>query len=88
VREIHDVHVWEITSSMYAMTAHVAVDPGVTIEKVDELRARLERYVSEKFHIGHAIFQVESVGAAEGHHEGPPTFDPRHSGDDGHGHSH
>ncbi len=88
VREIHDVHVWEITSSMYAMTAHVAVDPGVTIEKVDELRARLERYVSEKFHIGHAIFQVESVGAAEGHHEGPASFDPRHSGDDGHGHSH
>jgi cobalt-zinc-cadmium efflux system protein len=89
VREIHDIHVWEITSSMYAMTAHVAVDPGTPIETVDALRARLERHVSEKFRIGHAIFQFEAVGSAEGHHAGPPVFDERpHDGEHGHHHDH
>ncbi|HOX04763.1 MAG TPA: cation diffusion facilitator family transporter [Planctomycetota bacterium] len=87
VREVHDLHVWEITSSMYAMTVHIALDPGTTMAQTEELRVRLERFVSEKYRIGHAIFQFETVGAAEGHHAGPATFDER-GADDGHGHHH
>jgi cobalt-zinc-cadmium efflux system protein len=77
IREMHDLHVWEITSSMYAMTAHAALAPEVTMAQAEQLRVRLERFVSEKYRIGHAIFQFEAVGSAEGHHAGPPVFDLR-----------
>ena len=56
---VHDVHVWEITTSMYAMTAHVAVAANTPVSGLEELRERLHRFVAERFRIGHAIFQFE-----------------------------
>jgi len=76
IREMHDVHVWEITSGMYALTAHVAVDPALTVGSLEDLRVRLERHVAAEFRVGHAIFQFEAEGATEGHHAGPAVFHP------------
>ena len=76
ILEMHDLHVWEITSSMYSMTAHVALAPETTVGGAERLRVGLERLVAERFRIRHAIFQFEAEGAAEGHHAGPAVFDP------------
>jgi cobalt-zinc-cadmium efflux system protein len=86
IREVHDLHVWEITSSMYAMTVHVALDPATTMAAAEELRVRLERFVAERFRVRHAIFQFEVVGSAEGHHAGPAVFDPGDRGGEDHHH--
>ena len=62
---VHDVHVWEITTSMYTMTAHVAVAPQTPVSGLEELRERMLRFVGERFRIGHAIFQFEGPSELE-----------------------
>jgi cobalt-zinc-cadmium efflux system protein len=63
VRAAHDLHVWEITSGMRAMTAIVEVDAALTVAEVTALQRRLRRLVHERFRVNHAIFQTEAPGA-------------------------
>ena len=65
VRRIHDLHVWEITSGMLAMTAIVTVAPEVTAADSTRLLGRLRRVAHERFGIGHAIIQAEAEEAGE-----------------------
>jgi len=58
VKVVHDVHVWVITSHMYAMTAHVIVD-DIPISKSREILEEINRLVDEKFNISHTNIQFE-----------------------------
>lgn len=58
VKGVHDVHVWVITSNMYAMTAHVLVD-DILVSKTDEVLQRINGLVRERFKIGHTNVQFE-----------------------------
>ena len=51
VTEVHDLHIWEITSGMPAASAHVLVAPG---EDCHAVRADLEAYLSREYGITHA----------------------------------
>jgi cobalt-zinc-cadmium efflux system protein len=62
IRGVHDLHVWEITSGMRAMTAIVALDPAVRVGETTDLLARLRHIAEERFAIGHAIIQFEASG--------------------------
>jgi len=59
IRGVHDLHVWQITSGMLAMTAIVAVDPSASVAEASEIQQRLRAIARDRFCIGHAIFQVE-----------------------------
>ena len=59
VRGVHDLHVWQITSGMLAMTAIVAVDPSASVTEASGIQERLRGIARDRFGIGHAIFQVE-----------------------------
>jgi cobalt-zinc-cadmium efflux system protein len=59
VTEIHDLHIWEITSGMPAASAHVLVAPG---EDCHAVRADLEDYLTDKYGITHATLQVDHAG--------------------------
>lgn len=56
VVEVHDVHVWTLTSGMDVATAHVAVEPGA--DHHDVLDAS-ETVLRERFGIAHSTVQVE-----------------------------
>jgi cobalt-zinc-cadmium efflux system protein len=59
VVDVHAVHVWALSSTEYALTAHVVVtDETGTDEVVTLCRRRLR----DEFGIGHATVQVESEG--------------------------
>lgn len=58
IEEINDIHIWEITSKMYAMTAHVKI-PNIGIDKSKEILDRINRYVDEKYDIEHTTIQFE-----------------------------
>ncbi len=58
IKEIHDIHVWEITTHMYAMTAHVIVEDCTVLESM-KLTEKINRLLSEKFHIEHVNLQYE-----------------------------
>jgi cobalt-zinc-cadmium efflux system protein len=56
VREVHDLHVWTITSGFPALSAHVLVDPGADCHG---LRVELEQTLRERFALDHTTLQVD-----------------------------
>jgi cobalt-zinc-cadmium efflux system protein len=62
VVEVHDLHVWEVTSGFPALSAHVVVRAG---DDCHELRRILQRVVSERFGISHTTLQVDHEAAPQ-----------------------
>jgi cobalt-zinc-cadmium efflux system protein len=66
VAEVHDLHVWEITTGMPAASAHVLVEPNQDCHAV---RADLESLLSREYGITHLTLQVDHAPTAP---EDPP----------------
>lgn len=60
VRNVHDLHVWTITSGFPALSAHVLVGPD---EDCHARRAELEALLHGEFGIDHTTLQVEHTQA-------------------------
>jgi cobalt-zinc-cadmium efflux system protein len=60
VAEVHDLHIWEITTGMPAASAHVLVEPRQDCHAV---RADLEELLSRDYGITHLTLQVDHLGA-------------------------
>jgi cobalt-zinc-cadmium efflux system protein len=56
VQEVHDLHVWTITSGFTSLSAHVLVGPS---DDCHERRRELERLLKERFQIEHTTLQVD-----------------------------
>jgi cobalt-zinc-cadmium efflux system protein len=56
VSEVHDLHLWEVTSGFPALSAHVLVPAG---EDCHARRRELRDLLRERFAIDHATLQVE-----------------------------
>jgi cobalt-zinc-cadmium efflux system protein len=56
VVEVHDLHVWQITSGMPAASAHVLVGRGLDCHAV---RADLECLLTGTYQITHTVLQVD-----------------------------
>lgn len=70
VRDVHDLHVWTVTSNLPALSAHVVVDDGCfhdghVTQLLDEMQACLVGH----FDVEHSTFQFESVAHAAHEHE-------------------
>ena len=55
VREVHDLHVWTVTSGFPALAAHIRSEPN---ESAEEVRERLEAVLHERFGLDHTTLQV------------------------------
>ena len=62
VSEVHDLHIWEITSGMPAASAHVLAAPGSDCHAV---RADLEAFLAADYGITHATLQVDHALSAD-----------------------
>jgi cobalt-zinc-cadmium efflux system protein len=58
VREAYHIHVWTITSGVYAMSAHVLIDDQLVSRSRDVLD-RIRALVAEKFKVLHSTIQLE-----------------------------
>jgi cobalt-zinc-cadmium efflux system protein len=67
VVEVHDLHVWEVTSGFPAISAHVTVRAGCDTQAH---RRELADLLRERFGVTHSTLQVET------RHEGPLTIEP------------
>ncbi|MBA3413535.1 MAG: cation transporter [Actinobacteria bacterium] len=56
VVEVHDLHIWTITSGFPALSAHVLVRPA---DDCHGVRRALERMLQERFGLDHTTLQVE-----------------------------
>lgn len=62
LRNVHHVHVWQLTSGRPLLTLHAAVEPGLDpIAILSEVKARLRN----EFDIHHSVVQVEAEGCAD-----------------------
>lgn len=59
VVQVHDLHVWTITSGFPALSAHVLVEPGADCHAI---RRRIEVVLTERFELGHTTLQVDHAG--------------------------
>jgi cobalt-zinc-cadmium efflux system protein len=94
VAEVHDLHVWAITTGMPAASAHVLVEPRQDCHAV---RADLEALLARDFGISHLTLQVDHCpdpalipiphdhGAESDHDHGQPDGAHGHDGHDSHG---
>ncbi len=58
VVEVHDLHVWTVTSGFPALAAHVLVSPDADCHAA---RRRLEQLLAERFGLRHTTLQVDHV---------------------------
>jgi cobalt-zinc-cadmium efflux system protein len=62
VEEVHDLHVWTVTSGFPALAAHVLVSPDADCHSV---RRRLQRLLEQRFDLHHVTLQVDHVAKRE-----------------------
>lgn len=62
VVNVHDLHVWELTSGFPTLSAHVLVHPR---DDCHAIRLDLEHFLEDRFHVEHTTLQVDHA---------PPEF--------------
>ncbi|WP_244324499.1 cation diffusion facilitator family transporter [Mycobacterium timonense] len=62
VREVHDLHIWTVTSGMEAATAHVVISDGANWHAVLDSSRQL---LAERYGVTHSTIEVEPAGHVE-----------------------
>jgi cobalt-zinc-cadmium efflux system protein len=64
VTDVHDLHVWTLSSGLYALSAHLVV-PDQMLSDCSGVLANSEDLLKEKFGISHTTFQIECETCAD-----------------------
>ncbi len=59
VRDVHDLHVWTISSGIYALSAHLVVEDPMVCNN-DEILSAVKHDLFDRFGIDHTTIQIES----------------------------
>jgi cobalt-zinc-cadmium efflux system protein len=60
VSEVHDLHIWEVTTGFPSISAHIVVQAG---HDCHEVRRGLSRLLADQFDLPHSTLQVEHARA-------------------------
>ena len=63
--EVHDLHVWALSSESRAMSAHVVVQGDPTLSDAEGLLIAAKALLAERFAINHATIELESSSCAD-----------------------
>jgi cobalt-zinc-cadmium efflux system protein len=58
---IHDLHLWTISTGLYALSAHVVIAPEA-LGRNDEILTAVKRVLCDNFRIDHTTIQIETAG--------------------------
>jgi cobalt-zinc-cadmium efflux system protein len=58
VRDVHDVHLWAITSGMYAMSCHLLIEDQM-VSNCTQIVDEVNKTLSQEFGISHSTVQLE-----------------------------
>lgn len=58
VRDVHDVHLWAITSGMYAMSCHLLIEDQM-VSNCTQIVEEVNKTLSQEFGISHSTVQLE-----------------------------
>jgi cobalt-zinc-cadmium efflux system protein len=59
VTDVHDLHVWALTSGKISLTAHIVIEPNT--EERHNLLAVATHLLEEKFNVTHSTIQIETT---------------------------
>jgi len=66
VLDVHDLHVWTVTSGLPALSAHVVVEDGCFVDDhVPALLDELQSCLGDHFDVEHSTFQLEKAAHAD-----------------------
>jgi len=60
VEGVHDLHVWTVSSGLYALTGHIAVAHDATVARAAEIVEGVRDRIRSRFGIDHVTIQVDS----------------------------
>ncbi len=63
VKDVHDLHVWSLSSHVYAMSCHIQVT-DLQASHGNRLLDQINRMLKERFGIAHTTFQLEAEACA------------------------
>ena len=84
VVDVHDLHIWSLTSQSHALASHVQVSE-MPLADCEALLARMNHQLQDHFGIAHTTIQFEVTGCATEHGCAMP---PKPDVIDGHSHHH
>ncbi|MBI4508066.1 MAG: cation transporter [Deltaproteobacteria bacterium] len=61
IEDVHDLHIWTITSGLHALSAHIVVKQGTLVAANDELLTRVKELLLRRHRIAHSTLQIEST---------------------------
>jgi cobalt-zinc-cadmium efflux system protein len=64
VKEIHHLHLWTITSGIYAMSAHVLIE-DLLVSRCAQILEEIERLLQGKYGMEHTTIQFESESCGD-----------------------
>jgi len=73
ITAIHDLHLWTISSGLYALSAHVVIK-AEALGRNDQILTAVKRQLCDRYRIGHTTIQIESADYAHVH----PICSPDH----------
>jgi cobalt-zinc-cadmium efflux system protein len=66
VVDVHDLHVWSLSSGIRALSAHVVVDGQPSLEQAETVAVQVKEILGARFAIAHATLEIETVAGAAG----------------------
>jgi cobalt-zinc-cadmium efflux system protein len=67
VKDTHHVHLWTISSGIYALSAHLLID-NLMMSETGKIIQEVNRLLLRKFKISHTTLQLECENCQEGFH--------------------
>lgn len=58
IKDVHHIHIWELTSKMYVMTAHIQIE-DMPLSEAELIRERANEVLARKFGITHSNLEFE-----------------------------
>jgi cobalt-zinc-cadmium efflux system protein len=58
VKEVHDLHIWSISSDVYALNAHILIDTN-DVNSLNQIISQINDMLKSKYHITHSVIQSE-----------------------------
>lgn len=74
VTQVHDLHIWEVTSGFAALSSHIHVDSCYAGDERNALLDRLTRLLAERFKITHSTLQLETETCVCDHCDGATLY--------------
>lgn len=65
VEDVHDIHIWTITSGMHALSAHLRIEDQI-VSRSTEIVTRVNQDLAQHFNITHTTLQLECESCPTG----------------------